>query len=349
VRTASTVAAPAPRAGPWSIWLLALSYFIAYVPYSGLTKAATSGGDAFAGVRLLPSTALASLLATVGLLLGTGWWRRADGIRVGRWLLPAPGRWTLLSGLCSAVIIATTTLAYTFAGASIVFMMLLMRGGLLVLAPLVDGLSQRRVSSRAWLGLALSLCGVGVAAVGRWDLRFGWVAALDVAAYLLAYFCRLRAMSHVAKTDESAVRMRYFVEEQIVSTPALVAVLAILGAVGVGPQLQALRVGFEVLWQTGATLEQLGIGAFSQAAGVFGALILLQPQENSFCVPVNRASSILAGVVATAGLAALQLGPAPDGRELVGAGLVLLAVVVLAAQAPRQGSLRPVLPSKPSS
>jgi hypothetical protein len=63
---------------------------------------------------------------------------------------------------------------------------------------------------------------------------------------------------------------------------------------------------------------------------VFGALILLDGRENAFCVPVNRASSVLAGVLATAALAAMGLGRASPRVELAGAALVLGAIVVLA-------------------
>ncbi len=313
-----------------AIWLDALGYFAAYVPYSALTKAVTSEADGLAGVRLLPSTALASFVTAALLLLLTGWWRRAGRLTVGRVSLPVPGPWTLLSGLCSAVIIASTTLAYTFGGISIVFMMLIMRGGVLVLAPLVDRLARRKVSARAWLALSLSLAAVVLAAVGRVDLRFGVAAAVDVGAYLLAYFVRLRAMSHVAKTDDADVRMRYFVEEQLVSTPALLAGLALLSVLDGPAELRALGEGFSALTSVGVTWPQLAIGVLSQGTGVFGALVLLQPHENSFCVPVNRASSILAGVLATALLALAGAGGPPDARELSGAGILLIAVGLLA-------------------
>ena len=45
------------------------------------------------------------------------------------------------------------------------------------------------------------------------------------------------------------------------------------------------------------------IGVLSQGTGIFGGLILLDRRENTFCVPVNRASSILAGVLASLSLA----------------------------------------------
>ena len=76
-------------------------------------------------------------------------------------------------------------------------------------------------------------------------------------------------------------------------------------------------------------LEEVSVGLLSQGTGIFGGLILLDHRENAFTVPVNRASSILAGVLATAVLS-VWLGQRGVGaRELVGAALVMGAMLVL--------------------
>lgn len=72
------------------------------------------------------------------------------------------------------------------------------------------------------------------------------------------------------------------------------------------------------------------IGVLSQGTGIFGALILLDGRENAFCVPVNRASSVLAGVLASAALAFAGLAQQLPTSELLGAALVLGAIVALA-------------------
>ena len=58
---------------------------------------------------------------------------------------------------------------------------------------------------------------------------------------------------------------------------------------------------------------------------------LLDARENTFSVPLNRASSILAGVGAAFTLHAYfpERAHAPHGFELVGAGLLVIAIVVL--------------------
>ncbi len=323
---------PQPRESH-TVWLFALGYFAAYVPYSALTKAVSSGllGDPIAGVELLPITAVASLVGMFVFITAMRWWRFASSSRIGRFTVPRPTRITLLSGICTSAVIATTTLAYTFDGVSIVFMMLLMRGGVLIIAPIVDAMSGRRVRWFSAVGLALSLGSVVVAAAsaGR-DLAVTWVAAVDVAVYLGAYFLRLRWMSRTAKTSDLAQRTRYFVEEQMVATPVLVIVLAIGAAIGQGEVLGDLRAGFTTFLGRPIVWVGVVIGLLSQGTGIFGGLVLLDHRESSFAVPINRCASVLAGVLAGYVLVWCFGASPPAGSELVGAGLIVLALAALA-------------------
>ncbi|TKD09924.1 hypothetical protein [Polyangium fumosum] len=317
------------------IWLYAFGYFACYWPYSALTKLASQGRiagmtRAVSGFELLPVTTIASLVGMLVFLSWRGLFRYATHRTVLGRVIPVPTRWTFLSGVATAVIIATTTLAYTFDGVSIVLMMLLMRGGVLVLAPFVDAGSGRRVRMVSWIALGLSLASLAVTLAdgARYDMT--WVASVDVAAYLASYFVRLRFMSHLAKSEDPRDTYRYFVEEQMVATPVVVFLLVVGAVIGKGAALEELRAGFLSLGGTGALLPAIAIGLLSQGTGVFGALILLDGRENAFCVPVNRASSVLAGVLASATLALLGLGQATPMSEVAGAGLVLSAIVVLA-------------------
>lgn len=311
-----------------SIWWWAFGYFAAYAPYSALTKALSDGklGEKVPGNSILPLSTFSSLLAMVLFLLATGWWRSAGRKQIGGWAVPVPTRWTALSGLCGATILTTTTLAYTISGVSIVFMMLLLRGGMLAMAPIVDKISGRKVQLISWIATGLTLSSLLVTLVGR-DESFSLplLAIIDVTAYLVAYFVRLRFMSKLAKSDSAEVSRRYFVEEQLVSTPAALLALAVIALLQDGE----VRHGFLVVPFSSQALWAVFIGVLSQGTGIFGALVLLDKSENSFSVPVNRASSLLAGVVATTTLWVLGVGKPLDWREAVGAGLVISAIAVL--------------------
>ena len=101
--------------------------------------------------------------------------------------IPRPDLWTTLSGLGTAAIIATTTLAYTFQGVSIVFALLLMRGGVLILAPLVDSQSGREVDWYSRTALVLSLAAVAIALADTRGYVLGVAALLNLALYLCGY------------------------------------------------------------------------------------------------------------------------------------------------------------------
>ena len=132
------------------IWWFALGYCVSYVPYATLAKATSDGLLSRASARGVALEILPTVLAGCAMVMPLiitilGWWKYAGHKRVAGVDVPWPGRQTALSGLCFAAIIATTTLAYTFREVSIVLALLLMRGGVLTLAPMVDVVCRRTV------------------------------------------------------------------------------------------------------------------------------------------------------------------------------------------------------------
>ena len=318
-----------------SIWWFAFGYFAFYAPYSALAKAVSKGilpggQEALSGFSMLPGSVGASLLGMIAFLLGTGWWRHATRHDVAGFKVPGPTRFTLVSGLTTATIIGTTTLAYTFDGVSIVYMMLLMRGGVLIIAPLVDVVSGRKVQWFSGVALVLSLAALLVAFSESGGYHMKLVAMVDVFAYLSSYFVRLRLMTSKAKSDEPNANLRFFVEEQIVATPAVMVTLALLAIIGQGHMMLEIRAGFTTFWtESGVVPHVMLIGLFSQGTGICGGLILLDKRENTFCVPVNRASSILAGLVASVILMFWLGNPLPSTYQLTGAVLIIAALLFL--------------------
>ncbi len=310
------------------LFALAFGYFACYVPYSAITKALTSpairGARTVDGLALLPVMTLASLCAMVATISLLGWWRYATPPGA-RW--PRPTRWTFLSGVATATILVTTTLAYTFDGVSLTFVMLVMRGGVLVLAPIVDAITGRRIRWFSWVALGLSLASLANAFATR-DGAVPLLCAIDLGLYLAGYFVRLRIMARLGKSDDAAVRRRYFVEEQMVASPIAVGLLAVLAVLAPAALSEPLRAGF-TSWSEPTAGWAILAGVCSQGTGVFGGLVLLDASETSYCVPLNRASSILGGVVAAAALPLLFPVAGPTSGELVGALVLAAAVAVL--------------------
>jgi len=332
---------PSSSVRDFTIWLFAFGYFACYAPYSALTKALSKGllpsmgHHSLSGFAVLPVSVAASAIGMLVFISAMRWWKHAThGVVFGR-SVPRPTRWTFLSGLATSAVVATTTLAYTFDGVSSVFVMLLMRGGVLILAPIVDSISKRSVRWFSWAGLALSLLALLVAFSEEalsgnsdaYDITL--ICAIDVGIYLAAYFVRLRFMSRLAKSEQSNANLRFFVEEQMVATPSLLLALAIGALVGQGEILAEVRRGFAEAASSPVLAELILVGILSQGTGIFGGLILLDRRENTYCVPVNRCSSVLAGVIASYLLVALFSERTPSPYELVGASLILVAILAL--------------------
>lgn len=310
----------------------ALGYLACYVPYAALTKAMTGGHVALeprpSSLAMLPITAvasMASMFATLALVRAFRVLPRREVLGVS---IPFPTRGPLVSGVMTALIIPTTTLAYTFEGVSVPLAMVWMRASVLAVAPLVDVLTGHRIRPLSAVAVALSVLAAGASIVGL-PLGSGMPlgALVDLAVYVLAYVVRLTLMSRFAKRAGPEGARQFFYEEQMVATPVLV-LFVTLGALLPGATGEALRDGFRLALQPLALVLLVVTGVLSQGSGFFGGLVLVDARESSFTVPINRAASLIAGALSGTLLFALGLEPAPRVGELV-ATLVLVGVVAM--------------------
>lgn len=316
------------------IWTLGFGYFIFYTPYSALTKAISNGllsADAkpVPGLAILPVSVMATVVMMFAIITVAGWWRYAGRREFFGLSVPFPTRWTFLSGLCIATIIGTTTLAFSFRGISILFVLVLLRGGVLIIGPIVDASLNRRVRWFSWAAMAMSLLALLVALADVSNYKLTLFAVLDITAYLLAYFFRLRFMTRLAKTEDKKVTLRYFVEEQIVATPSLLIALAIFAAIGTGDALTDLRQGFTDVFRSEIVVPAIMVGVSYAALCVCTTLIFLDCRENTFCVPMHCGSSMLSGVVATWLITTLYGQAPPSAAQFASAGLIVVALLFL--------------------
>jgi hypothetical protein len=315
------------------IWALALGYFVFYVPYSGLTKAVTSGllsgGKPVSGFALLPSTVIATAAAMLLFITVMGWWKHAGRRQIFGYNVLAPKRQTLLSGLGFSTIIIATTLAYSFSGVSILFALILMRSGVLIMAPIIDRLFQRRVRWFSWAGLLFSLAAVAIAFAGVRDYQLSVAALLNLAAYLTGYAVRLPCMTQMSKTGQREATLGYFVEEQLVAMPVLVLAPGLFALVGHGSIANEIRFGFSNILSAPFTVPGLAIGFFYAGLGLFLAFIYLDRRENTFCNSLFACSSLLAGIAASYILTWWLHAPYPSGIQLSSACLIMAALFVL--------------------
>ena len=319
----------------FSIWGFAFGYFACYVPYSFMTKVMSKGllsplnESGLAGFSILPVTALATTAAMIIVISSLGWWKYATHSNIFGLNLPHPTRWTFLSGVCTSLIIGTTTLAYTFDGLNIVFAMVLMRGGVLIIGPIVDKITKRKVRWFAFAGMVFSLFALLTSLLDTSGYNVPPLAGVVILIYLASYFIRFQFMSRLAKSEHEDANRKYFVEEQMTATPMFVIILILLSLFKLDGISESVRTGFTFHWNQPYLWALVLIGVFSQGTGVFGTLIFLDKSENTYCIPVNRSSSIIAGVIASFLLAIYPGVDLPATSQLIGAGLIVFAILFL--------------------
>jgi hypothetical protein len=313
------------------IWALGFGFYFFYTPYSGLTKALSSGllpitNGPVKGTVLLPISAIATVIGMLGFITVMRWWKYAGRREFFGVQVPFPRRLTFLSGVCMATIMGTTTLAFTFGGLSIVLVLVLLRGGTLIIAPLVDRIVGRRVRWFSWAAMFVSLAAVLVVLSDASSYTLTIAAIIDIAAYLTAYFFKLQYMSRLAKSDQRSETLRYFVEEQMVASPLLVLALIVMALAGAGDVMMGFREGLTSFLTTPAAPFAALVGLFYAALCVCTTLIFLDRRENTFCMPMHCGSSMLSGFTATVVLAYLYNEPSPTVAQIVSAGLIIVAL-----------------------
>lgn len=322
-----------------SLELITLLYFLSYLPNIVITKLVTTFpnaglGRAPTGLETLPASLIINLVLTYAFIWASGWHRDAHAVKLAGFRLPVPTWATFLSGIGTALVLFTVPLSFTFKGVSIPFIQLLMRGDILIIAPLVDLMFGRRV--RWWSWTALFMVAVALTFVVRQRGGFALppLAILTVILYTIGYFIRLAVMTRIAKSGDPVMVRRYFVEEKMIALPLSVAALAALSASGIGAQAGELRWGFIGVWGDPVIWWLTAIAVTLTIISIFAAIILLDARENSYCVPLERASSLLAGIIAAFLLAWFWGLKAPTGAETIGA-LILIGAIVLLSVAPR--------------
>jgi protein-tyrosine-phosphatase len=348
------------RMTAFGMFALGVGYFLWYTPYSALAKSISAGmlpgmDQPIGGLVLLPAHVLGQLLAMPVFVLATGWWRYARRRRIAGRDVPFPGRYTAEAAFWMAIIVLTTTLNFTFQGASIVLMLVLMRIGTLIISPTMDLVRRWRIHwySAAALTLCMVSAVIALTDISNYTLTLG--AVLSLGFYCLGYTMRFRVMSTQAKTGDRERDRRYFIEEHMTTPVMMLALVAIPALINAGPWMHALRIGFTTFFTSPVVIAALLIGVCYEGLFIMTSLIFLDQREFSFCMPVHVTSSLLAGVAASFALNGLYAAPLPSNAQYIAALIVCCAAVMLsyptvraylARRKARQVNMRQVLAAR---
>jgi len=327
---------------------LCLGYFLFYV-ITGVTVKYFTGSPelGYPGMKdieyLVYNTIGGSSIA-LSVALALRWYRikSTNYINAGRFRIPQEILYIIPSGVCTAVVIPTTTLMYMLP-ISVMVAMVIMRASVIIISRVVDavqlrqGILARRVYAEenyavvfALLAAAMNILWVGP---GDFDFINSTAAMIILGSYIIAYAIRIYIMNYYKNTRPKEMKLDntgFFAIEQIAAT----ATMALVGLVlfrspewfgSVNPQLLLFNNSFtdprpQWGWAVVAGFAYGLVAFFS----VF--IFMFKGRTATFAGLVNRLTSLVAGTTATLVSFLLFGGRFPKVQDWLSLVFILIAV-----------------------
>lgn len=330
---------------------LAFAYFATYIATGIAPKYflnSSPGYPAMSDVRyLVYSTTSASLFCIV-LVMIWKWhkFRSQDRVTMLGLTFPREFLYIAPSGVCTAVIIPTTTLMYLLP-ISVMVAMILMRASVIVICRIVDtvqihqGILTRKVYWQENMAVVFALAAVSLKLTrvqpGDFDFIHNPAAMAILASYVTAYAVRIYIMNYFKNTRPPGIpydNKGFFAIEQISAcitmAAAALVILFLLPPDTTGPNsfVSEFRGAFTTPhkdWMK-ALLAGIpfGIGAFFS---VF--LFMFKGRTATFAGLVNRLTSLVAGTMATLIVFLFMAQNPPAKDDWLGLLLILIAIYFL--------------------
>jgi hypothetical protein len=248
---------PADEGSTARLLRLCAGYFVFYV-LTGLSVkyflgSAAAGFPGMSDLEYLVYSTAGGNIVCVGYAVARGWHRleSADRVTLAGRSVPRELLWIVPSGVCTAVVVPTTTLMYTLP-VSVMVAMVIMRGAIIVISRLVDaiqirqGILTRTVYGEENVAVVFAILAVAVhLGFERGGAGFDFVAspaALGIlSAYIVAYAIRIYIMNYYKNTRPPGARLDnqgFFGVEQLAATATLLLIGAlVLGSSSTLPQV----------------------------------------------------------------------------------------------------------------
>jgi len=260
-------------------------------------------------IQIMPLMAAAGFIITcaqffiIGLLQSRG----RDALVFWKKLKIEPSN--VLGGLCCGTINVTTNSSYMLHGASLVTMLLLMRGGMMMMGPPADAVSGRQISRGTWAAFCVALgafaCGLAGAG-GVPALGFG-ILILYLAAYA----------TNFSLFGKKQGDFEWLCSTQLVACGSQLIVSTLMSTFT--SHMDFTSFGDSVM------LQAFLVGAMAQLTGIFGPMILMAPDtEQTFSAALNRSGAMISGVTAS-----VMLGAPLSFLQMSGVALFISAIVLL--------------------
>ncbi len=256
--------------------------------------------------------------------------------------LPAELLYIIPSGVCTAVIVPTTTLMYTLP-ISVMVAMVIMRGAVVIVSRIIDaiqirqGILKKRVYAEENWAVLFAMLAVAVPVFmlkgGEFDFVKSPAAMGILGSYVLAYAIRIYIMNYFKNTASPSQKRDnkvFFGIEQLTSGIVIFSVGAFLYYL-VGWSQTALPVALNYQAAIAAPKPLWGIAAISGTAFGVAAffsvfLFMFKGRTATFAGLVNRLTSLIAGTTATLIFHFGFGGKFPKNEDWLSLAFILIAV-----------------------
>ncbi|MEO8166958.1 MAG: hypothetical protein ABI623_01835 [bacterium] len=327
---------------------LCVGYFVFYVITGVSVKYFTGspllGYPGMKDIEYLVYSTIGGNFIALSVAVGLRWYRIKSNkiITWGKLRFPSEILYIIPSGICTAVVIPTTTLMYMLP-ISVMVAMVIMRASVIIISRIVDavqikqGILTKHVYAEENIAMIFALLAAAVnifwVGTGDFDFVHSHAAVIILGSYIVAYSIRIYIMNYYKNTRAKGVQLDnngFFAIEQITASAVM------------------LAVGFVLFKSTewfGATNEQLFLfhGSMTDpkpfwgwaivAGFAFGLvaffsvfIFMFKGRTATFAGLVNRLTSLVAGTTATLVWFFAFGGKFPKIQDWFSLGLILVAV-----------------------
>lgn len=246
------------------------------------------------------------------------------------------------SGICTAIVIPTTTLMYTLP-ISVMVAMVIMRGSIIVISRIVDAIQikqkilKKKVYKEEEFAVIFAILAVSVHLFfdkgGGFDFLHNTTAVIILISYIIAYTLRLYIMNYFKNTRGKGVpqdNKGFFAIEQISATFTILVIGIILFSID-NPKSYQISLFQEALIQPSAYWNWEILAGLTYGAVAFFSvfLFMFKGRTATFSGLVNRLTSLIAGTAATLTSYFLFGGKFPKPSDWISLGFILVAVIFL--------------------
>ncbi len=229
--------------------------------------------------------------------------------------MPVELLYIIPSGICTAIVIPTTTLMYSLP-ISVMVAMVIMRGSVIIISRLIDaiqikqGILKKHVYKEENIAVGFALLAVAINIFwnkdGGFDFIYNVAAITILSSYIVAYFIRIYIMNYYKNTRGKNIKQDnkgFFAIEQIAATCVMIFIGFIVYK---SPSLFGWN-SLQINEYIGAFNEPQSLWGWAVLAGTaFGAvaffsvfIFMFKGRTATFAGLVNRLTSLIAGTVAT--------------------------------------------------